>query len=64
MKKSIPRSQVVRIIDGDGELKHIAGQAPDLERTMSELGKPILKKHQMKNKEKQKINDRKPLARK
>ena len=25
-KKSIPRSQVVRIIDGDEELKKIAGQ--------------------------------------
>ena len=26
VKKSIPRSQVVRIIDGDDELKNIAGR--------------------------------------
>ena len=55
MKKSIPRSQVVRIIDGDDELKNIAGQVLtnnsknfhwlnkklELERTMNELGKPF-----------------------
>ena len=28
-KKSIPRSQVVRIIDGDDELKNIAGRIPE-----------------------------------
>ena len=28
-KKSIPRSHVVRIIDGDGELKKIAGRIPE-----------------------------------
>ena len=35
LKKSIPRSQVAKIIDGDDELKNILG----LEPTMSELGK-------------------------
>ena len=61
LKNSIPRSQVVRIIDEDDEKKHsrtspdvqfkafcLTKQKLDLERTMSELGKP-LKKNEIKN---------------
>ena len=59
MKKSIPRSQIVRIIDGDEKLKkNIAGRVLtynsknfyglnrkiDLERTMNGLGKQLRKK--------------------
>ena len=64
VQKTIPRSQVVGIHDGEDELKNIAGQdltynskkfhwlnkQLDLERTMSELGKRFLKKNQMKKK--------------
>ena len=50
LQKLTPRSQVVRIIDGDDDLQNIAGQDLTynsktkklyLEQTMSELGKPF-----------------------
>ena len=34
LKKSIPRRQVVRIIDGDNELKYIAGRIPKATRSV------------------------------
>ena len=68
LEMSIQRSQVIIIIEGDGELKNIAGQVLtyisknfllknqklDLERTMRELEKPFQKKLDKKNKNKTK----------
>ena len=74
LKKSIPRSQVVRTIDRDDEIKNKAGQVLtynskkfhrinkklDLEWTMSELVKPFLKNQIKKIERKNKINVKMP----